>query len=127
MTDQTDAQHPDELEGGAEQTPAPASVPAQSAKKAEHPSPRPNVPHTPVTNGMDYLVSVFQHLTEGEKPPGARDLKYTVLHLQAATEVLLKARLVREYFSLIFADPTKATHDAWQKGDFKELRHPGRV
>ncbi|HBF84492.1 MAG TPA: hypothetical protein DD420_32565 [Streptomyces sp.] len=119
MTDQTGAQHPDEPEGGAEQTSAPASVPAQSAKKAERPTLRPDVSYTPVSNGMDYLVSVFQHLTEGEKPPGARDLKYTVLHLQAATEVLLKARLAREHFSLIFADPTQATHDAWQKGDFK--------
>jgi hypothetical protein len=118
MTDQTGAQHPAEPEGDADQAPTPAAVPAQS-EKAERPSKRPDLSYTPVTNGMDYLSSVFQHLTEGEKPPGARDLKYTVLHLQAATEVLLKARLAQEHFSLIFADPTQATHNAWQKGDFK--------
>ncbi|MFC8202226.1 hypothetical protein ACFUTV_43645 [Streptomyces sp. NPDC057298] len=67
---------------------------------------------------MDYLVSVFKHLTEGSVPPGARDLKYTVLHLQAATEVLLKARLLVEHFSLVFADPAKATREAWEKGTF---------
>lgn len=50
---------------------------------------------------MDYLVSVLKHLTEGATPPSARDLKYTALHLQAATEVLLKARLAREHFSLM--------------------------
>ncbi|AXG78614.1 hypothetical protein [Streptomyces paludis] len=119
MTDQTDAQHPVEPEDSAEQAPAPTTVPSQGVKKTERPSPRPDVSYTPVSNGMDYLVSVFRHLTEGEKPPGARDLKYTVLHLQAATEVLLKARLAHEHFSLIFADPTEATHDAWQKGVFK--------
>ncbi|MGW7213645.1 hypothetical protein [Streptomyces collinus] len=119
MTDRPGTQLPDEPEGSAEQIPAPATVPVESAKKAERPSPRPDVSYTPVSNGMDYLVSVFQHLTEGATPPSARDLKYTVLHLQAATEVLLKARLAREHFSLIFADPTEATHDAWQKGDFK--------
>ncbi|MEU1409794.1 hypothetical protein ABZ471_47740 [Streptomyces sp. NPDC005728] len=39
----------------------------------------------------DYLRSVVNHLDRDE--PGPRDLKYGVLHLQAATEVLLKARL----------------------------------
>ncbi|CAC36670.1 hypothetical protein PV411_38275 [Streptomyces sp. NRRL_B-16638] len=119
MADQTDPQHSDEPEGGAEQTPAPAAVPAQSGKKAERTSPRPDVSYTPVSNGMDYLVSVFQHLTEGEKPPGARDLKYTVLHLQAATEVLLKARLAQEHFSLIFQNPAEATYATWESGKFK--------
>ncbi|MFB6674471.1 hypothetical protein ACFCWG_19105 [Streptomyces sp. NPDC056390] len=105
-------------ESSAEQTPAPASVPAQGAKK-EPRSPRPDVSYTPVSNGMDYLVSVFQHLTEGATPPSARNLKYTVLHLQAATEVLLKARLVQEHFSLIFANPTEAKHASLEKGNFQ--------
>ncbi|MER7141097.1 hypothetical protein ACIQGA_31255 [[Kitasatospora] papulosa] len=119
MNDQIEPQDPEESKSGAEQTPTPTAVPPQGKKKAERPSQRPDVSYTPVSNGMDYLVSVFQHLTEGEKPPGARALKYTVLHLQAATEVLLKARLSQEHFSLIFADPAQATYDAWQKGDFK--------
>lgn len=119
MTNQTEPQHTDEPEDGAEHIPVPMSVPAQSVRKAERPSRRPDVSYTPVSNGMDYLVSVFQHLANGATPPSARDLKYTVLHLQAATEVLLKARLAHEHFSLIFADPPRATRDAWQKGDFK--------
>lgn len=32
---------------------------------------------------------------------------------------MLKARLAREHFSPIFADPLQATREAWQKGDFK--------
>ncbi|MFE2944684.1 hypothetical protein ACFXKG_37450 [Streptomyces sp. NPDC059255] len=119
MTNQTAPQGPDEPEGDAEQIPTPATVPDQGVEKAKRPSPRPDVFYTPVSNGMDYLVSVFKSLTEGATPPSARDLKYTVLHLQAATEVLLKARLAREHFSLIFVDPLQATHEAWQKGDFK--------
>ncbi|KPL26312.1 hypothetical protein JI76_37840 (plasmid) [Streptomyces anulatus] len=83
------------------------------------PSARPDVSFTPVDNGMDYLVSVFKHLTEGSDPPSARDLKYAVLHLQAATEVLLKARLAAEHYSLIFAEPGTASFETWEKGDFQ--------
>ncbi|TWG04018.1 hypothetical protein FHX80_112459 [Streptomyces brevispora] len=74
MTDPTEPQDPDEAKGIAGQIPAPATVPAQGAKKAKRPSPRPDVFYTPVSNGMDYLVSVLKHLTEGETPPSARDL-----------------------------------------------------
>ncbi|MER6162704.1 hypothetical protein ABT147_45750 [Streptomyces sp. NPDC001868] len=75
----------------------------------------------PVRNGVDYLVSVVDHLTaEGDRDP--RDLKYAVLHLQAAAEVLLKARLVREHWSLVFTDPGKATR---QKFDTSTLQSCG--
>ncbi|WP_445527455.1 hypothetical protein [Streptomyces cyslabdanicus] len=62
----------------------------------------------PIPNGVDYLRSVVDHLDEatGVEP---RDIKYAVLHLQAAAEVLLKARLFREHWSLVFKDPGKAT------------------
>ncbi|MER7683750.1 hypothetical protein [Streptomyces sp. NPDC097610] len=68
---------------------------------------------------MDYLVSAIKHLTEGAAPPDARDLKYSVLHLQAATEVLLKARLVREHWSLVFKDPGRATLAKFKSGKFE--------
>ncbi|HLL36645.1 MAG TPA: hypothetical protein VK545_22810 [Streptomyces sp.] len=82
-------------------------------------NPRPDLDFTPVRNGMDYLVSAVKHLTEGSTPPDARDLKYAVLHLQAATEVLLKARLVREHWSLVFKDPGGATREKFEKGAFE--------
>jgi hypothetical protein len=41
--------------------------------------------------------------------PSAQDLKYAVLHLQAAREVLLKVRLIREHWTLVFKNPDKAT------------------
>lgn len=61
----------------------------------------------PLENGLDYLASVVEHLSGGT--PSPRDLKYAVLHLHAATEVLLKARLAAEHWSLIFKEPGLAT------------------
>ncbi|MER6616300.1 hypothetical protein [Streptomyces xantholiticus] len=78
---------------------------------------RPSMSFEPVFNGMDYLGSAVDDLT-AHQPPTARDLKYAVLHLQAAVEVLLKARLVREHWSLVFKDPGAATRARFDKGDF---------
>lgn len=82
---------------------------------------RPDVEFRPVRNGMDYLLSAVTHLTEGQQPPDARDLKYAVLHLHAATEVLLKARLVREHWSLVISDVRKATEEKFHDGDFSSV------
>ncbi|MDW8803696.1 hypothetical protein P1P68_02450 [Streptomyces scabiei] len=73
----------------------------------------------PIRNGIDYLVSVVEHLDENESLVDDRDLKYAVLHLQAAVEVLLKARLLREHWSLVFKDPGTATRTAFESGDFE--------
>ncbi|MFB9540397.1 hypothetical protein [Streptomyces violaceus] len=97
---------------------------------------------TLVRNGMDYLSSAVLYLT-GSMRVGSEDrplwpeaprssysppwpfwisdryLKYGVLHLQAAVEVLLKARLVREHWSLVFKDPGSAKRTAYEQGKFK--------
>ncbi|MFI8265308.1 hypothetical protein [Streptomyces sp. NPDC085665] len=80
----------------------------------------------PVENGVDYLLSVVEHLT-AEKPPGPRHLKYAVLHLQAATEVLLKARLQREHWSLVFAKPETATRKNFESGTFDSCTTEGTI
>ncbi|MFC9534426.1 hypothetical protein ACFT38_28365 [Streptomyces sp. NPDC056975] len=104
---------------------------------------RPEMDFTLVRNGMDYLSSAVLYLTgkiqvpieawplwpEAAKGPvfsqpaplwlSDRHLKYGVLHLQAATEVLLKARLVREHWSLVFKDPGSATRADYEQGKFK--------
>ncbi|MGJ3558659.1 hypothetical protein ACR6C2_05390 [Streptomyces sp. INA 01156] len=66
-------------------------------------------------NGIDYLRSVVDHLTEAD-PPTPRALKYAVLHLQAAAEVLLKSRLLREHWSLVFKEPGAATRKKFEAG-----------
>jgi hypothetical protein len=76
----------------------------------------PDVHFPVVENGVDYLLSVVDHLTHDPTP---RDLKYAVLHLQAATEVLLKARLADEHFSLVFKDPGRASHSSFINGSFE--------
>ncbi|MGV9358156.1 serine/arginine repetitive matrix protein 1 [Streptomyces misionensis] len=58
------------------------------------------------------MASVVDHLDENESMVTPRDVKYAVLHLQAAVEVLLKARLMAEHWSLVFSDPHKATRKA---------------
>ncbi|MGW1506120.1 hypothetical protein ACWCQW_48055 [Streptomyces mirabilis] len=80
------------------------------------PSGRPRVHFPPIANGIDYLQSVVNHLA-GE--PTVWDLKYAVLHLQSATEVLLKARLQQEHWSLVLKDPGRADHARFRNAEFE--------
>ncbi|MFH8574010.1 hypothetical protein [Streptomyces sp. NPDC017993] len=95
-----------------------------SARSGQPSAARANLDFTPLRNGMDYLRSAVRHLAgpeweykDGE--PDARALKYAVLHLHAATEVLLKARLIHEHWSLVFPDPASATWATYTGGGFR--------
>jgi hypothetical protein len=70
----------------------------------------------PLANGLDYLESVVEQL-QGE--PTSRNLKYAILHLVAGIEVVLKARLSLEHWSLVFEQPGGATTEAWRAGEFR--------
>ena len=72
----------------------------------------------PVENGLDYLKRAAAHLHD---EPDHRDLKYAILHLHAAVEVLLKVRLLREHWSLVFNNPGKATRAAFTTGNFGSI------
>ncbi|MGW1764501.1 hypothetical protein ACWCQL_10530 [Streptomyces sp. NPDC002073] len=72
----------------------------------------------PIENGIDYLRSVVEQLSDDRLESGPRAVKYAVLHLQAAAEVLLKAYLLREHWSLVLADPGKASKKAFDSGNF---------
>ncbi|MFE7619036.1 serine/arginine repetitive matrix protein 1 [Streptomyces sp. NPDC057496] len=74
-----------------------------------------------VRNGLDYLDSVVRHLDENESGDVGRDVKYAVLHLQAAVEVLFKARLFAEHWTLVFDDPQHATLKKLDSVDFKSV------
>ncbi|MCE7051934.1 serine/arginine repetitive matrix protein 1 [Streptomyces purpurascens] len=74
-----------------------------------------------VRNGLDYLTSVVEHLDETESEVTARDVKYAVLHLQAAVEVLLKARLMAEHWSLVFSRPEDATRKALEEATLSSV------
>lgn len=76
-------------------------------RRYSHPSraveqPGSDVQFPPIENGIDYLLSVMESLAKDDgSEASARELKYGVLHLQAAAEVLLKARLQREHWTLV--------------------------
>ncbi|MEU9132422.1 hypothetical protein AB0D08_30665 [Kitasatospora sp. NPDC048540] len=72
------------------------------------------VHYPPVENGLDYMVSVVEHL-RGDKVD-RRSLKYAVVHLQAAAECLLKYRLEQEHWSLVFKNPGEAKRSELDDG-----------
>ncbi|MFI2242222.1 hypothetical protein [Streptomyces chrestomyceticus] len=103
-----------------------ASVPRSDVEAGAAEPPPHEVNFPPVQNGVDYLLSVVDHLT-AEEQPRPRDLKYAVLHLQAAAEVLLKARLQLEHWSLVFKDPGQATRAKFEAGDFESCTTAGAI
>ncbi|MGW1395699.1 hypothetical protein ACWD6Q_29025 [Streptomyces nigra] len=73
----------------------------------------------PVPNGIDYLSEVVSRLARPDEDVTPRDLKYAVLHLQAATEVLVKARLQIAHWSLVVKDVSKCTKEKYDEGKFE--------
>jgi hypothetical protein len=72
----------------------------------------------PIVNGVDFLDRAIHELLEAHDQ---RELKYAVLHLQAAAEILVKVRLQREGFKYVFEDPEQADETKWKRGDFKSV------
>jgi hypothetical protein len=67
-----------------------------------------------VENAVDYLLEATNDLNAREE----RKLKYAVLHLSGAVELVFKARLIQEHWSLVFTNPGKATRGQFENGDF---------
>lgn len=67
-------------------------------------------------NGLDFILSAVEHL---KGSPSERDLKYAVLHLASGIELVLKERLRREHWTLVFEKMDKANKAAYASGDFK--------
>src|SRR3989338_7974548 len=75
----------------------------------------PEVSFTLLENGLDFILSAVEHLSG---KPSKRELKYAVLHLYSGTVLVLKARLLREDWTYLFADPEKADEKLFNTGDF---------
>lgn len=69
-------------------------------------------------NGLDFIASALKHLKD---QPSKRELKYAVLHLSAGIELILKERLKREHWSLVFDKPESATKKSYDTGDFSSV------
>ncbi|MFM9697853.1 hypothetical protein [Streptomyces europaeiscabiei] len=74
----------------------------------------------PVLNGLDFLESTVTLLgVEGDVPP--RNLKYAVVHLAAAVETLLKARLALEDPKLVWTRSDQYDEAKHAAGDFSSV------
>jgi len=65
-------------------------------------------------NAIDYLLSAAEHA----KFKTSRSWKYSILHLVASIELLLKARLQIEHWSLLFQNVDLASEDKLKSGKF---------
>ena len=72
-------------------------------------------------NALDFMLSAAEAVSRDE---GHRTLKDAVLHLGNGIELLLKARLAREHWSLIFSDINKASYEELAKAEFTSVDYP---
>ena len=70
-----------------------------------------------LANSLDFIVSAAEFASRDEE----RSWKYAVLHLWHGMELLLKARLAKEHWSLIFANVEQAEQSKLFNGDFKSV------
>jgi hypothetical protein len=71
-----------------------------------------------VENAEDFLTEAVKYA----KAASPRDWKYASLHLWTALELLLKALLENEHWSLLFEDVNKASRKKLAEGDFQTVR-----
>lgn len=69
-------------------------------------------------NGIDFLLSALDYI---ERTKSKTDLKYAVLHLCAGTELVLKERLRKEHWSLLFENINKASIPDFESGNFTSV------
>jgi hypothetical protein len=69
-------------------------------------------------NGLDFIWSAVEHLSAGMSK---RALKYALLHVVSGIELVLKERLRREDWKLLFPKPEKAIEAAYKSGAFKSV------
>jgi ribosomal protein S27E len=70
-----------------------------------------------IENSFDYLESSIKYSKGTEN----RDWKYALLNLASAIELMMKAVLEQEHWSLLFEDIKKANKDILSQGDFKSV------
>lgn len=68
-----------------------------------------------VKNAIDFFNQAFDEEQIENKP------KYSLLSFVSGVELILKARLLHEHWSLILVDPAKADYEKFNKGDFKSI------
>lgn len=71
-------------------------------------------------NGLCFLLQSIEHFkcSENNKYDTEKELKYSTLHLFSGIFLILKEKLKREHWSLLFADVNKADEQSLLSGDF---------
>ena len=77
---------------------------------------KPDVTFSLLENGLDFVLSAVEHLSG---TPTKRELKYAALHLYSGAVLILKERLLRENWTLLFANPEKADEKVFKAGTFR--------
>lgn len=72
---------------------------------------------TLIENALDFILSALEHAKIGDD----RNLKYAILHVSDGVELVLKEKLKREHWSLLFADINKANEAIFKSGAFKSV------
>ena len=75
-------------------------------------------------NALDSLLSAAEAVQRNEGP---RSLKEAVLHLGNGIELLVKARLAREHWSLIFSNTDQASYDKLTDAEFTSVDFPKAI
>ena len=70
-----------------------------------------------LADGLDFIVSAAEHASIDEE----RSWKYAVLHLWHGVELLFKARLAREHWSLLFSNIDQADKAKFLSGEFRSV------
>ena len=73
---------------------------------------------------MDFLVAAVSDLAD-DGPPS--ELKFGLVNLFTGTEILLKARLERENWKLVFANVAEANRGSLKSGDFRSVGVQGAI
>ena len=74
-------------------------------------------------NALDFFQEAIRDLEEEDEE--RKGLKYSILNAAAAVELVLKARLAKEHWTLIFANPGKASLESFLNGSFLSVDFEG--
>lgn len=71
-------------------------------------------------NGLDFIKSAIEYILEN---PTKTDIKYALLHIFAGVELILKYRLSKEHWTLLFQTIDKAKIKKLNSGDFISVNY----
>jgi hypothetical protein len=88
-----------------------------------HDEPATDIQFRLLENALDFIVNAgYYAKSEADDPADQpRLLKHAVLNLAAGAELLLKERLRREHWSLLFENPDEATWEKFERGDLRSV------